>query len=172
MRYVKLILILSFLTSAGCASMSGSSSNDVGGPPAQSSFFYDFKDIQVPEEMKIETDKSSVSPVDGGKAGVIRFKGRAEPISLFDFFFNTMPKDGWTLLSFQKYQRYLLVFTKDNRVCVITVEEAPIYYTLLEVWVSPRVQSGFAPAYSTGTQPVDTYPATGGSLQQERTLSQ
>lgn len=172
MRYAQLLLLAFFLTNAGCATLSGSSSQDPGSPLAQTAFSYDFKDIQVPQEMEIQTDKSSISPVDGGKAGVIRFRGRAEPISLFDYFYNTMPKDGWTLLSFQKYQRYLMVFTKDTRVCVITVEEAAVYYTLLEIWVSPRVQSGFAPAYSTGTQPVDSYPSGSGSFQNERTLSQ
>ncbi len=173
MRYLKLLLCAMLLSSWGCANLTGSSSSsEPSAPPMQSSFFYDFNDIRVPEEMEIQTNKSSVTPVEGGKSGVMKFKGRVEPISLFDFFSNTMPKDGWTLLTYQKYQRYLLVFSKDTRVCVITIEEDPIYYTWLEVWVSPRVTSSYAPAYSTGAQPLNSYPASGASPGSERTLTQ
>lgn len=183
MRYVKLIVLAMLLSSWGCANMnwpgssSSSTSQEVSAPPAQASFVYDFKDIRVPEEMEIQTDKSSLTPTDGGKTGLMRFKGRAEPISLFDFFYNTMPKDGWTLLTYQKYQRFLMVFTKDTRVCVITMGEDPIYYTWLEVWVSPRIVGGTSPAYSSDVQPMTSYPSTsypssGSSLGSDRTLTQ
>lgn len=179
MRYSSCLLIAAMLIVTGCANLMPGSSSSEPAPPAapavQSSFYYDFNDIRVPEEMELQTDKSAITPVDGGKSGVMKFKGRVEPISLFDFFFNTMPKDGWTLLTYQKYQRYLLVFSKDNRVMVITIEEDPIYYTWLEIWVSPRVPAGSSPAYSTGTQPVDSYPSypsSGTSMGSERTLSQ
>lgn len=166
------------LLSQGCATMTGSSSQDTAAPtepPMSAGFYYDFNDIRVPEEMELQTDKSSITPVQGGKAGVMKFKGRVEPISLFDFFANTMPKDGWTMLTYQKYQRYLLVFSKDNRIVVMTIEEDPIYYTWLEIWVSMRVPGAASPAYSTGAMPLDSYPAapTGGAgLESERTLSQ
>lgn len=173
MQYIKLVVLAIFFMSTGCANIMGTSSSPEPAPaPVQSSFFYDFNDIRVPEEMEIQKDKSSISPVEGGKAGVMKFRGRAEPISLFDFFYNTMPKDGWTLQTYQKYQRFLLVFNKDNRVCVITVEEDPIYYTWLEIWVSPRVQTSSSPAYSTGAQPLDSYPSSGSSFESERTLTQ
>lgn len=173
------LLCAMLLLSQGCANMMpGSSSTD---PAATSEsqmsagFYYDFNDIRVPEEMELQTDKSSITPVEGGKAGVMKFKGRVEPISLFDFFSNTMPKDGWTMLTYQKYQRYLLVFSKDNRIVVMTIEEDPIYYTWLEVWVSMRVPGTASPAYSTGAMPMDSYPAGpagGAALGSERTLTQ
>ncbi len=183
MRYLKCALLILVLSSWGCANLMPGSSSDPASPPepaVQSSFYYDFNDIRVPAEMELQTDKSTITPTDQGKIGVMKFKGRVEPISLFDFFANTMPKDGWTMLTYQKYQRYLLVFTKDNRVTVITIAEDPIYYTNLEVWVSYRVPGGSAPAYSTGAQPVDTYPSSGYStgspsgsaFGSERTLSQ
>ena len=182
MRHLlKLALVALILSSWGCANlMPGSSSDPAPSPePAiASSFYYDFSDIRVPAEMELQKDKSSITPTNQGKIGVMKFKGRVEPISLFDFFSNTMPKDGWTMLTYQKYQRFLMVFTKDNRVTVVTIAEDPIYYTNLEVWVSYRVPGGSAPAYSTGAQPVDTYPSSGSSsgsgssIESERTLSQ
>lgn len=176
MRYCTILcLVLSFFLSAGCANiMPGSSSEplDPNAPPAQTSFYYDFKDIQVPEEMELQTSKSSISPAESGKAGVMKFKGRVEPISLFDFFYNTMPKDGWNLLTYQKYQRYLLVFSKENRISVITIETDPIYYTTVEIWVSPLVPGTSSSVYSTGAQPIDTYPASGPAGSGERVLSE
>jgi len=172
MRYLKFIVFALLASSLGCANLTGSSSQDQAPPPVQASFFYDFNDIRVPEEMEIQTDKSSITPTDGGKYGVMKFRGRAEPISLFDFFYNTMPKDGWSMVTYQKYQRYQLVFTKDNRVCVITIEESAIYYTNLEIKVTPKISNSYTPAYPTGAQPMDSYPSSGSSIEPERTLAQ
>ncbi len=176
MRYRKLLIIALLLTSWGCATLTGSSNEDpAAAPPTQNSFFYDFTDIRIPEEMEIQPSKSSITPTESGKYGTMVFRGRAEPISLFDYFFNTMPKDGWSMVTYQKYQRYNLVFTKENRVCMITIEESPVWYTWLEVKVTPKAPMSGAPAYSTGAQPVDSYPSypsTGSSPEQERTLSE
>ena len=141
-------------------------------PPMQAAFFYDFNDIRIPDEMEIQKNKSSISPVEGGRAGVMKFKGRAEPISLFDFFYNTMPKDGWTLQTYQKYQRFLLVFTKDTRICVITIDEDPFFYPWLDVWVSPKVQGSASPQYLYGDQPAGSFSGSGSSFEYERTLTQ
>lgn len=113
MRYLKLILVALLLSSWGCATLSDTTTEDPGLAPTQNSFFYDFKDIRVPEEMEIQTDKSIISPSDSGKYGTMVFRGRAEPISLFDFFFNSMPKDGWSLVTYQEISAsFTLVFNK------------------------------------------------------------
>ncbi|KAF5057699.1 hypothetical protein DSECCO2_354260 [anaerobic digester metagenome] len=177
MRYMKCLVLALLLASWGCAGtdLMGSGSQDPAAPKVQQSFFYDYNDIRVPEEMEIQTDKSNITPTADGKFGTMKFKGWAEPISLFDFFFHNMPKDGWTMVTYQKYQRFFLVFTKDNRVCMITIEETPLWYTWLEIKVSPKVGNTYSPAYSTGGQPMDTYPSsgsTGAPVEGERTLSQ
>lgn len=173
MRHFKLLLLALLLSTWGCVTLTGS--EDPGPAPTQQSFFYDFNDIRIPEEMEIQPNRSIITPTENGKFGTMMFRGRAEPISLFDFFFNTMPKDGWSLVTYQKYQRYNLVFTKENRVCMITIEESPVWYTWLEVKVTPKAPSASAPAYSTGSQPADpyqNYPSSGSSFESERTLSQ
>lgn len=173
MRHFKLLLLAMLLTTWGCATLTGS--EDPGPAPTQQSFFYDFSDIRVPEEMEIQTGRSTITPTENGKFGTLVFRGRAEPISLFDYFFNTMPKDGWNLVTYQKYQRYNLVFTKENRVCMITIEESPVWFTWLEIKVTPKAPATGAPAYSTGSQPTDSYqsyPSSGSSIESERTLSQ
>lgn len=179
MHYGKFFCLVLMLMLGGCANLMPGSSPDPAQPiepEVQSSFYYDFSDIRVPAEMDLQAGKSTIIPTDQGKIGLMKFRGRVEPISLFDFFANTMPKDGWSTLTYQKYQRYLLVFTKDNRVTVITISEDPIYYTNLEIWVSYQVPGSTSPTYSSGTQPVDTYPysspSSGSTWGQERTLTQ
>ena len=61
-----------------------------------------------------------------------------EPISLFNFFQTNMPKDGWQLRSYIKYGRYLMVWEKTDRDCVISIDETSLN-TTLEVWVTPRI---------------------------------
>lgn len=170
MRFLPVICALLLLSVTGCTTMFGSGTTEPEAPtaPVQESFYYDFSDIRVPAEMEIQPDKSVLTPTATGKAGLMKFKGRAEPMSLFDFFYNSMPKDGWTLLTFQKYQRYLLVFSKENRISVITIYEDPLYYTWADIWVSPKTSaSAGAPSYSTGVQPMDAAPLSG-----EQTLTQ
>jgi hypothetical protein len=173
MRHLKLLLLALLLTTWGCATLTGSEDPEM--TQSQTSFFYDFSDIRIPEEMELQPGKSIITPSENGKFGTMMFRGRAEPISLFDFFFNTMPKDGWTLVTYQKYQRYHLVFTKENRVCMISIEESPFWYTWLEVKVTPKAPGTSAPTYPIGSQPEGTYqsfPSSGSSFDSERTLSQ
>lgn len=176
MRFLPIIFALLLLPMTGCETMFGSSNAAPEAPsaPAPDSFYYDFKDIRVPAEMEIQPDKSVLTPTSAGKAGLIKFRGRAEPISLFDFFANNMPKDGWTLLTYQKYQRYLLVFSKENRISVITIYEDPLYYTWADVWVSPRTSgspvepsSSYPSGADSYTQPGEPAPMSG-----EQTLTQ
>lgn len=172
------ILVAALLT--GCSTLwPGSRSEEPPTATETQGFVYDFRDVRIPQDMEIQMNKSSITPVSGENYGVLKFKGRVEPISLFDYFANSMPKDGWSLIAYQKYQRFLMVFTKESRVAVLTIEEDPLYYTWLEVWVSPRqngraatgglaAPQGFAPAPSAA-------PATGGypkPVEVERTLTQ
>ena len=65
--------------------------------------------------------------------------------------------------------------SQENRVCMITIEETPYWYTWLEIKVSPKVSNTNSPSYSTGGQPMDTYPSSGSTgvpAGNERTLSQ
>ncbi|MBC7356513.1 MAG: hypothetical protein JG774_1414 [Desulfomicrobiaceae bacterium] len=173
MSRVLFALVLASLV--GCSTMWPSMPTEE--PPTATetqAFVYDFRDIQIPQDMEIQMKESTVSSVAGENYGVLKFKGRVEPISLFDYFANSMPKNGWTLIAYQKYQRFQMIFTKENRVAVLTIEEDSLYSTWLEVWVSPRQNSyGTAPM---GAQPFPAAaPTTGGfskPIEMERSLTQ
>ncbi len=103
-----------------------------------SSSYYDFSDILIPREMKLDPDSSLLFETTSLKAGRIRFKGWVDPVSLFDFFMNNMPQDNWKLRSYFKYGVYLLVYEKPDKDCIISINKGSIN-TWLEVWVTPRI---------------------------------
>jgi len=100
--------------------------------------YYDFDDIPVPQEMKLEPKKSILFESAGVKAGVLVFRGRVNALSLFNYYINSMPQADWKLRSYFKYGQYLLVFEKPNKDCVIHIKDN-LLDTELQIWVTPRV---------------------------------
>jgi hypothetical protein len=105
---------------------------------AQMSNYYDFEDILIPQEMELDAEQSIIFETPSLKAGALVFTGRVDPVSLFNFLMNSMPQDNWKPRSYFKYGRYLMVFEKNDRVCVIRIQEAR-FNTRLHVWVTPRI---------------------------------
>jgi hypothetical protein len=100
------------------------------------SSYYDFEDILIPSEMKLDKKASFVYTTARFKAGGLTFSGRVEPDSLASFFQNNMTKDGWRPISTLKFQGTMLVFLKEERACVILIKEK-LFTTTLEVRVGP-----------------------------------
>lgn len=98
--------------------------------------YYDFGDVLVPSELKVDKDASFVFRTPGFSAGVMALKGRVEINSLIDFFYNNMNKDNWKLVSYFKSRRTIMLFNKENRWCVINITEGD-FTTYTEIWVSP-----------------------------------
>ena len=98
--------------------------------------YYDFGDVLVPSELKVNKDASFVFRTPGFSAGVLSLKGRVEINSLIDFFDANMAKDNWKLVSSFKSRRTIMLFNKENRWCVINITEED-FYTYTEIWVSP-----------------------------------
>jgi hypothetical protein len=101
--------------------------------------YYDFEDILIPSELSLDKKNSLIYTTGRLKAGILVLGGRVEPASLASFFQNNMQKDGWSLLSSFKYRQYLLVFLKEDRVCVIMITEKT-FSTAAEVRVGPIEQ--------------------------------
>ena len=107
--------------------------------------YYDFEDVIIPSEMKLDSKNSFIYSTPRFKAGVLTFTGGVEPESLVEFFQNNMAKDGWRQLSVMKFRGTMLVFQKEDRASVITINEG-VFSTQLEVRVGPIEQGGAAPA--------------------------
>lgn len=100
--------------------------------------YYDFEDIQVPTDLKLDPRQSFVYDTEGFKAGTLYFSGYVEVDSLVAFFSDAMVRDGWRLRSTFRYPKMLLLFEKKEKVCLIMIYEKLIN-TYVEIWVAPTV---------------------------------
>ncbi|MFZ0944363.1 MAG: hypothetical protein WB930_14090 [Syntrophobacteraceae bacterium] len=53
-----------------------------------------------------------------------------------NFFSSALPHEGWRIKAQFRYNRSLLIFDKQDKVCVIVIKEEA-YYTYVEIYVSP-----------------------------------
>lgn len=104
--------------------------------PGDTPSYYDFGDVLIPAELKVDRDASFVYHTPGNTTGVLTLKGRVEFDSLIAFFNANMAKDKWTQISFFKSPRTIMLYKKDNRWCVIRIEEYE-FSTGVEIWVAP-----------------------------------
>ena len=123
---------------------SASAKKDKGPVP----LYYDFGDVLIPSELKVDKDASFVFRTPGFSAGVLALEGRVEINSLIDFFNNNMNKDNWKLVSYFKSRRTIMLFNKENRWCVINITEGG-FNTYTEIWVSPTTMEA-APGTGVG----------------------
>ena len=136
-------LLAFFLAVSGCTglqtkssepSSSASVKKDEGPVP----LYYDFGDVLVPSQLKINKKTSFVFQTPGLSAGVLSLKGRVDGSSLIAFFENNMAKDAWKKVSSFKSPRTILMFQKENRWCVINITDGD-FNTSVEIWVAPTL---------------------------------
>lgn len=126
-----------FLVS-GCYQMGGGKSRYAAGSTVKKSkgptpVYYDFRDVLIPGELKV--DKEASFNVNNGYAGLLSMKGRVERDSLIKFFKTNMVKDEWKLVTLLKSSNTVILFNKENRWCVITIEDGD-FSTAVKAWVS------------------------------------
>ena len=143
-----LVLILPVvLAGSGCSVLKskkglGASGAGISAQSYQSQTVYkDFGDVLLPKELNVDSDKSIVFSTAGVTAGVLSLKGRVEAESLIAFFENRMPEDGWEMVSELKAGRSMLLFKKQTRWCVISVEKGQMS-TYAQIWVAPTYTPG------------------------------
>lgn len=141
--FMGLLLVLA----GGCASRKGTSGDGAGESGDRNApLYYDFGDVLVPREMKVDKNASFVFRTPGFSAGVLSLKGRVEGASLIAFFENNMANDNWSLVSAFKSYRNILLFKKESRWCVINITEKKMT-TYLEIWVSPTIAGASSSLY-------------------------
>jgi hypothetical protein len=129
---------------SGCSALkSNGNAAESSPPPADSSAestptYYDFGDVLIPKEMKVEKNDSFIYRTPGMTVGRLSLKGSVESGSLANFFKNKMPVDGWRLISSIEGQRIMMLFQKTNRWCVINISGGQ-FSTTAEVWVSTSI---------------------------------
>jgi len=98
--------------------------------------YYEFSDILIPHELKLERQKSFIYETAAFTAGVLRFSGRVEVKSLTDFFTESMRTDNWTLAAKFTTPEVVLLFEKPNKRAFIIISETT-FATNAQVWVAP-----------------------------------
>jgi len=141
MMWVGILAAFFFLVS-GCAHSNKDQEEDAVemqdmglAPP----IYYDFGDVRVPDELKVDNKASFVYKTPGFSAGVLVLAGNVEIYSLIAFFENSMNTDRWEFVSSFKSPRTIMIFKKQDRRCVINITEKK-FSTLVEIWVAPTVK--------------------------------
>ncbi|MBW2006031.1 MAG: hypothetical protein JRI72_15805 [Deltaproteobacteria bacterium] len=140
---------LVFVLISGCATQSLSEKATLLEKSQQSketeeasiSLYYDFEDVPVPKELRLQKEKSFVFRTSEFTTGILTFSGKVESDSLISYFINKMPDDGWRFLSSFKSAKNILFFQKENRFCIITII-GRAFTAGLEILITPNFQSG------------------------------
>jgi hypothetical protein len=138
------------LLAAGCSVLprekEGSPAKDAAKKNAKAPIYYEFEDVLIPKELKVNRDESFIYQTAGVSAGLLTLKARVEMGSLITFFEKNMREDNWRLISSFKSGRTMMLFQKENRWCVMNITQSGFdYSTRVEIWVAPTMgetQSG------------------------------
>ncbi|WP_123288903.1 hypothetical protein [Desulfosoma caldarium] len=103
---------------------------------AASPSYYDFPDIPMPSELSLVTQESTVFQGGTVKGGMLTLKGRVEPSSVVNFFMVSMARENWKHRGDIRYRKWILLFEKPDRFCIISIREST-YNTYVEVFVVP-----------------------------------
>jgi hypothetical protein len=99
--------------------------------------YYDFEDVKIPNELKLDEKKSNVYQSQDIKSGVLQFDGYVEIRSLIDFFMVGMARDKWGLkANFKRPPHTILLFEKKNKRSIFFIEDAT-FNTHVEIWTIP-----------------------------------
>ena len=143
--YVSMLAVL-LLMFAGCSTLKTSekdsfSASAVSRQNKDIPVYYDFGDVLIPKELKIDKGSSFIYSAPGFSAGVLALSGRVNVSSLCSFFEENMAKDNWKLVVSFKSPRTVMLFQKENRWCVINITDGK-FTTEVEIWVAPTVTEG------------------------------
>jgi hypothetical protein len=138
-----IILSFSLFFFTGCTlfkAKTKSPPGDINKPASKgpAPLYYDFGDVLIPGELKVDKKESFVYNSTGFSAGVLVLSGRVEIDSLITFFENNMIKDNWRKVCSFKSAHTLMLFQKENRWCVVSIHESN-FTTHAKVWVAPTV---------------------------------
>jgi len=125
MRTAKLcltaLLAFSIFCLMGCAGMSkregGSSTSGLLEP----STMLKFSDVPVPAGFKALVQDSYSFESSGVRVGVLKYRGKADPDQVVNFYKEQMPMYNWVFLNVVEYGDRLINFERENETCIISL---------------------------------------------------
>ncbi len=142
-RFMGAVLLFSLFL-GGCAYLNPDKEEKMSAISAASQPYYpkDFKAILIPDGLVMNRENSMFVKTNSFNGGILHFDGRLEVNSLTEFFENSMPKNGWKQAGSVKAQKNLLIFTKTNQTCMITIAESQFTFkTDVFVYISEDMSS-------------------------------
>lgn len=141
--FLSVLFLLLLLT--GCTNMGSMGGDDSQGgysPAGQPYYPPDFREVLIPDGLEMNRENSMFVKTNSFNGGVLNFEGRIDVISLSDFFEGAMPKNGWKLSGVVKAKNYLLIFTKPDRTCMITISENKLNFkTVVNIYIAQDTDS-------------------------------
>jgi len=116
--------------------------------PVQSRTFV--TDVPIPKGFKLEDNRSTDMTSGRNRSVWHEYKGRANVVSLRNFFRDQMPLSRWSLLSDQNAKgEYTLIFEKDGETCMVffkSVRRLDFSNAMIRVTISRLDRSDAAPS--------------------------
>lgn len=99
--------------------------------------YFDFDDIQIPNELSPNASKSKIFQTPNMTAGLLVLSGNVEVKSLVEFFKSSMARDNWQMKgNFKLPPKSVLLFEKKNKRSIIMIEDNT-FSTQVDVWAIP-----------------------------------
>lgn len=122
----KAIFVLAFisflaLTLSGCALFS-KKDKEIGSPALlEPQAVLKFTDIPVPVGFKLLPQNSYSFENSGMRVAVLKYRGKANPDQVVNFYKEQMPMYNWTLLNIIEYGDRLMNFDRESETCIISL---------------------------------------------------
>ncbi len=110
-------------------------------------------DIPIPADFQKVEKNAVLITIGGFEAGLVVYQGEREPAWVVDFYRETLPQDGWTLVASFISNDSILVFTKEHQACVIRVSGSDSSSRLELRIGSAELPSGSPPQSSQPARP-------------------
>lgn len=126
-------------TLIGCSTFSGDTKSE--NPEAlQPQSILKFSDIPVPAGLKALPLVSYSFESSGVRVGVLKYRGKANPEQVINFYKEQMAMYNWNLVNIVEYGQRLINFERENETCIITLEPKGSSITLT-ISLGPKSQT-------------------------------
>lgn len=129
-------LVFSFL---GCAGFHKKEDSTKTSALLEPSIMTKFSDMPVPAGFKLLSQDSYSFESSGVRVGVLKYRGKANPDQVVNFFKEQMPMYNWQLLNIIEYDERIMNFERENETCIINLLPKGNAVTIT-VSVGPRPQ--------------------------------
>jgi len=138
MRKATLMLVIFFLAACSIRSQGAGGKAPVSpaAPPMPVLQHTEFPDLVLPNEIKIDWDRTLIVKTPTYVGGLLVARGRVTVDSLVKFFERQMLARGWEEMGRIQYKNMLLAFKRPNGSCFIYIRESSLGNVEVKIWAS------------------------------------